>query len=226
MLSERAALQLCRISLGDRVFEWAPALNREKRDWRRYLERLRADPNAEIELINVVSRDPPLPRWERVHANQCPVCGQPTYAGGAWWPEAGKPRHNKMWHSCCAQAFGIWKRPADAALFIAERQDGKCPESGDAIIRERTHAPDWRSAEPYVQRYHVAEVDHRTPLWRVRYEAHLHAWPGVLTFWGLGNLQALSRRGHAGKTAREALERAQWIRSNLSPRSTLAVAPA
>jgi hypothetical protein len=53
----------------------------------------------------------------------------------------------------------------------------------------------------------TAEVDHRVPLFRVWGEHRDAAWPSLLGFWGLPNLQVINREVHAAKCADEATYR-------------------
>jgi hypothetical protein len=53
----------------------------------------------------------------------------------------------------------------------------------------------------------TAEVDHKVPLFLV-WRAHRHAaWPELLAFWGVPNLQVINRDAHAVKCAAEADDR-------------------
>jgi hypothetical protein len=55
----------------------------------------------------------------------------------------------------------------------------------------------------------TAEVDHRVPLFRVWREHRQTAWPALLNFWGLPNLQVINRDAHRVKCAAEARSRGQ-----------------
>jgi hypothetical protein len=52
-----------------------------------------------------------------------------------------------------------------------------------------------------------AEVDHRVPLYRVWSEYRSTAWPDLLAYWGLPNLQVINREAHVLKGANEARDR-------------------
>jgi 5-methylcytosine-specific restriction endonuclease McrA len=64
-------------------------------------------------------------------------------------------------------------------------QARRCGETGKRL---------WRSAE----------IDHRVPLFRVWGEYRETAWPKLLDFWGLPNLQVINRDVHTKKSALEA----------------------
>jgi hypothetical protein len=211
--AETATLALLRMSLGrDRSYDWFANFGRKRMSWSQW----RAAGYPEDRTTLTYSREPPLPGWKTLDKNQCPVCGQPTFAGGAWWPEAGPPRFNKQWHEACALTHQTWRHPDFLAQTLAIKQGGVCPETGDRVLIDRPFVKFPYDADPakrmIVEVRQVlapgVEVDHRLPLWRVRREAHLYQWPEVLKFWGPGNLQALSNAGHKAKTAREARERA------------------
>lgn len=133
----------------------------------------------------------------------CPVCGHQRFDHGAWWSAAGpNKRANACWHAACVVTWQTWATYGHRASYLARRQDWTCPETGLPlrVTVER---------DGHVGHYIEAlEVDHITPIWRVRAEADQYRWPDVLRFWGLGNLQALTPAGHKLKTKREAAERA------------------
>ena len=69
--------------------------------------------------------------------------------------------------------------------LLKRMQARKCRESGKRLLR-------------------TAEVDHRLPLFRVWSEHRATAWPSLLDFWGLPNLQVINREIHTAKCAGEA----------------------
>lgn len=197
ILAERACIALCRL-VAPRVedVDWREFNIKTKINWR----------SKDRETVQVEAiREPPIPqRWRLFGENQklwpknhCPVCAQPTYQGGDWRKPAGEPRWNKTWHACCYRAHGVWRDPVWVGRWLARRQGGVCPITMEPILS---------SEHGYV--LGGVQIDHVVPLWRVRRLGDQHVWPDVLRFWGLGNLQALSDRGHKIKTAQEARQRA------------------
>lgn len=162
-------------------------------------------------LLATWSREPPIPGprrwfgddWKTHPKNRCPVCARPCYAGGDHRPGAGPPRWNKCWHGCCQAIQGIWRDPTWVGRWLAERQGGVCPLTGETLLGEPHPRSGVRGVLGGVQ------VDHVVPLWRVRHDGADHVWPDVLRFWGPQNLQALSPAGHLQKTAQEARDRAR-----------------
>lgn len=149
-------------------------------------------------------RNPPVV-WDR-RPGHCPICRQPTFARGSWWPEAGPARANRRWHAACLVAWRVWTDPAAQARYLAERQGLVCPETGRRLNRVRRWTgrdPDGRSISKTSDHLVSVQVDHHVPLWQVRREGNIHPWPAVLAFWGVGNLRALSSKGHRIKTGRE-----------------------
>jgi hypothetical protein len=59
-------------------------------------------------------------------------------------------------------------------------------------------------AETGARLWKTSEVDHRVPLFRVWREHRDMAWPSLLSFWGLPNLQVINRDAHTAKCAAEA----------------------
>jgi len=55
--------------------------------------------------------------------------------------------------------------------------------------------------------WRTAEVDHRVPLFRVWCEHRDLAWPLLLRYWGVPNLQVINRDVHVAKCAAEACQR-------------------
>jgi hypothetical protein len=139
-------------------------------------------------------RAPPAPYRERDFARGpgfCCVCGQPVYRFG-WhrdlW-DAG-PNTKATWHSACVIAWQFWNAPSDQVRVLKRLQVRRCAQSGRRLLR-------------------TAEVDHRVPLFRVWSEHREAAWPTLLAFWGLPNLQVINRDVHAAKCAVEATYRGQ-----------------
>jgi hypothetical protein len=64
-----------------------------------------------------------------------------------------------------------------------------------------------RCAQTGARLWKTSEVDHRVPLFRVWREHRAMAWPALLSFWGLPNLQVINRDVHAEKCAAEATSR-------------------
>src|SRR5207302_1117397 len=79
-------------------------------------------------------------------------------------------------------------RPACARARGALQQR-RCPVTGGRLLK-------------------TAEVDHRVPLFKVWRERADHAWPALLDFWGVPNLQVINRTAHVEKCAAEAGQRA------------------
>lgn len=138
-------------------------------------------------------RSPPAPYREPAFSRGpgfCCVCGQPVYRFG-WhadlW-DAG-PNRNATWHTACVVAWKFWNAPSDQARVLKRIQARRCAETGGRL---------WKTAE----------VDHRVPLFRVWREHRDMAWPSLLGFWGVPNLQVINRDAHAAKCASEARSRA------------------
>ncbi|RVU13853.1 hypothetical protein [Methylobacterium oryzihabitans] len=140
-------------------------------------------------------RMPPAPFREPAFARErghCRICGQPVYRFG-WHADlwgAGVPNRNAGWHAACVAAWKLWTAPAEQVKALKARQRHRCAESGKRLLR-------------------TAEVDHRTPLYRVWREHREAPWPVLLGYWGVPNLQVVNRTIHAAKCAEEAGERAQ-----------------
>jgi hypothetical protein len=147
-------------------------------------------------------RAPPTPYREAAFARGpgvCCVCGQPVYRFG-WhvdlW-DAG-PNQKAGWHAACVIAWDFWTAPSDFVRLLKRLQSRRCAESGKRL---------WKTAE----------VDHRVPLFRVWREHRHAAWPDLLAFWGVPNLQVINRDAHAAKCAAEASGRS---RRRADPRSS------
>jgi hypothetical protein len=138
-------------------------------------------------------RAPPAPyREERFSrgGGHCCVCGQPVFRFG-WHADlwgAGVNR-NAAWHAACVAAWRLWNAPSDHARLLKRLQARRCAATGGRL---------WKTAE----------VDHRVPLFRVWREHRASAWPTLLAFWGVPNLQVINRDVHAAKCADEARARA------------------
>ena len=139
-------------------------------------------------------RTPPTPFREKAFslgAGFCRVCGQPVYRFG-WhcdlWDD-GAPNKRAEWHACCVAAWKFWTAPNQQGHLLRRLQRRRCGATGQRALRG-------------------AEVDHRTPLFKVWREHRDMPWPGVLRFWGLPNLQVINQDAHASKSAGEATTRA------------------
>jgi hypothetical protein len=137
-------------------------------------------------------RTPPAPYRERAFSKGpgfCCVCGQGIYRFG-WhfdlW-DAGLNK-NATWHSACVVAWEFWNAPSGEARLLRRLQTLRCGQSGGRL---------WKSAE----------VDHRIPLFRVWTEHRDAAWPELLAYWGLPNLQMINRDVHVAKCAAETRQR-------------------
>jgi len=134
-------------------------------------------------------RAPPAPYREAAFARGpgvCCVCGQPVYRLGwhvdLWGAGANA---NARWHTACVVAWQLWTTPSDHIRLLRKRQARRCAQSGARL---------WKTAE----------VDHRVPLFKVWSEHRDTAWPALLGFWGLPNLQVINRDIHTAKCASEA----------------------
>ncbi len=134
-------------------------------------------------------RDPPAPYREPQFSRgpgTCCVCGQPVYRFG-WhrdlW-DAG-PNRRASWHTACVVAWRLWNAPSDHDRMLRRLQSRRCAQSGGRL---------WKTAE----------IDHRVPLFQVWSERRDTAWPALLDYWGLPNLQVINRDAHAAKCAEEA----------------------
>ena len=139
-------------------------------------------------------RAPPAPYREAAFSlgpGRCCLCGQPAFRFG-WhldlWDD-GRPNRNAAWHAACVAAWKLWTAPSDFAGPLKARQGRRCAATGTRLLRS-------------------AQVDHRTPLYRVWREHRGDAWPDLLAFWGAPNLQVINRAAHAMKCAAEAGDRA------------------
>ncbi len=137
-------------------------------------------------------RTPPAPYREHAYAlgpGFCCVCGQPVYRFG-WHVDLweGGTNKNAVWHCACVVAWQFWSTPSDQAQLLRRLQARRCGETGGRL---------WKSAE----------VDHRTPLFRVWSECRNEPWPALLDYWGLPNLQLINRDVHVAKCATEAQHR-------------------
>lgn len=134
-------------------------------------------------------RNPPAPYREQKFSRGpgfCCVCGQPVYRLG-WhvdlW-DAGRNRHS-AWHAACVIAWDFWNGPSDHGRLLKRLQAHRCVQTGKRLLK-------------------TAEVDHRMPLFRVWQEHRDTAWPTLLGFWGLPNLQVINRDAHVAKCSAEA----------------------
>ena len=137
-------------------------------------------------------RMPPAPYREPAYTlgpGFCCLCGQAIYRLG-WHQDlwGTGPNKNAGWHCACVVAWQFWNAPAGEAPILRRLQTRRCGQTGGRL---------WKSAE----------VDHRTPLFRVWSEYRDTPWPKLLDFWGLPNLQIINRDVHAAKCAVEARDR-------------------
>jgi hypothetical protein len=137
-------------------------------------------------------RIPPAPYREKRFARGpafCCVCGQAVYQFG-WHADLwGKgPNKRARWHGACVIAWQFWNAPSEQAALLRRLQACRCGQTGGRL---------WRNAE----------VDHRVPLYRVWGEYRSTAWPDLLGYWGLPNLQVINRDAHVLKCADEARHR-------------------
>ncbi len=138
-------------------------------------------------------RLPPMPYREPEHLpgpGRCQICGQPVFRLG-WhrdlWGDGRLSRGG--WHGACVAAWQLWTQPSRHTMALKRRQRHRCAATGKRLTRE-------------------AEIDHRTPLYRVWREARGEAWPDLLRYWGAPNLQVINAPAHRAKCAAEAAERA------------------
>jgi len=134
-------------------------------------------------------RMPPAPYRERAYSlgpGYCCVCGQPVYKLG-WHRDlwnAGRNR-NAVWHCACVITWQFWNAPNGEAGLLRRLQGRRCGQTGGRL---------WNDAE----------VDHRVPLFLVWRDHRQEAWPKLLNYWGLPNLQVINREAHVAKCAVEA----------------------
>lgn len=144
-------------------------------------------------------RMPPSPYREPEHARgpgHCCICGQPVFRFG-WHKDlwgTGTPNRNARWHSACVTAWTFWVAPSDHVKVLKAHQRHRCAASGKRLLK-------------------TAEIDHRTPLYRVWREDRDMPWPFLLAYWGAPNLQVVNRVVHVEKCGTEAGERALARRS-------------
>jgi hypothetical protein len=156
-------------------------------------------------------RLPPTPYREPAHAlgpGFCCICGQPVYRFG-WHVDLwdGGANRNAAWHAACVVAWDFWTGPSDYARPLKRLQRRRCAETGGRL---------WKTAE----------IDHRVPLFSVWRDHRDVAWPKLLDFWGLPNLQVINRDVHAAKCAAEAeTRRAAVARPSPAGMAPLSVDP-
>jgi hypothetical protein len=143
-------------------------------------------------------RTPPAPYREPAFAlgpGFCCVCGQPAFRFG-WHVDlwAAGPNRNATWHCACVIAWQFWNAPSGQVRLLRRVQARRCAQDGGRL---------WKTAE----------VDHRVPLYRVWSEHRAAAWPGLLGYWGLPNLQVINRAAHVAKCAAEAQHRRAAIQA-------------
>jgi hypothetical protein len=144
--------------------------------------------------LPVSFRAPPAPYREKAHARGpgfCCVCGQPIYQFG-WhvdlWDKG--PNKRATWHCACVIAWQFWNAPSEQTPLMRRLQARRCGQTGGRL---------WKNAE----------VDHRVPLYRVWGEHRDTAWPELLDYWGLPNLQVINREAHVLKCTDEARDRSE-----------------
>jgi hypothetical protein len=131
-------------------------------------------------------RQPPLP-WREVDSagGRCVVCGQPVFRLGWHRPRGAAEKPGRAaWHACCVVAWKFWTAPGDHRKLLSRLQGRRCAISDTRLLK-------------------TAEVDHRTPLFRVRRDHRDTPWPELLAYWGLPNLQVVNRGAHAEKSIAE-----------------------
>jgi hypothetical protein len=137
-------------------------------------------------------RIPPAPYREKAFARGpgfCCVCGEPIYQFGWHVDLWGKgPNKRASWHGACVIAWQFWNAPSEQAPLLRRLQERRCGHTGSRL---------WKDAE----------IDHRVPLYHVWSENRTSAWPDLLAYWGLPNLQVINRRAHLLKCADEARDR-------------------
>ncbi len=141
-------------------------------------------------------RAPPAPYREAAHgkgAGFCCVCGQPVYRFG-WhvdlW-DRGINR-NANWHSACVVAWQFWNAPSGQTRLLRRLQGRRCRQTNRRLLR-------------------AAEIDHLVPLFEVWRRHRDTAWPELLGYWGLPNLQVINREVHVEKCATEARVRSARV---------------
>jgi hypothetical protein len=138
-------------------------------------------------------RAPPAPYREKAFGlgrGHCCICGQPVYRYG-WhldlWSD-GQPNKNARWHTCCIVAWKLWTAPTEHVKVLRKRQGRTCPATQKRLLR-------------------TGEIDHVVPLYKVWRDYRDRAWPELLGYWGVGNLQVINRAGHTEKCVSELRER-------------------
>jgi len=137
-------------------------------------------------------RSPPAPYRENAFARGpgfCCVCGQEVYRFG-WhvdlW-DAGR-NANATWHSACVTAWRFWNAPSGEAKLLRRLQGRRCRGTNRRLLK-------------------ASEIDHQIPLFQVWRRHRDTAWPDLLGYWGLPNLQVINREVHVAKCAEEARDR-------------------
>jgi hypothetical protein len=152
-------------------------------------------------------RAPPAPFREKAHAKRpgyCCVCGQPVFRFGwhrdLWRDEA--PNRNASWHACCVAAWRLWTAPSDHVRHLRRLQNHRCAVTGARLAKD-------------------AEVDHRVPLFQVwrSGERTERAWPALLIYWGVPNLQVINRSAHMEKCGLESASRARLRQAESAERN-------
>jgi hypothetical protein len=134
-------------------------------------------------------RSPPAPFREKAHDRGpgfCCVCGQPVHRFG-WHADLWDAGVNKNanWHSACVIAWQFWNAPSGQTKLLRRLQGRRCRQTNRRLLQ-------------------AAEVDHAVPLFQVWRQHRDAAWPDLLAFWGMPNLQVINREVHVAKCAVEA----------------------
>jgi hypothetical protein len=100
----------------------------------------------------------------------------------------GRPSRRATWHQACVAAWKLWTAPHVQTPALKRLQGFRCTLTGKRLPS-------------------AAEVDHRVPLFRVWRDHRLEPWPGLLRYWGIPNLQVVTRPAHRAKCAAEVEDR-------------------
>ena len=117
----------------------------------------------------------------------------------------GSARPECVWHAACVVAWDLWMAPSDYARVLKRLQQRRSPDRRAAMEDRRGRSPG--PAVPGVAR------------------APPHAWPSLLGFWGVPNLQVINRDVHLGKCAEEARSRRVAAGRRGGGRSLIAIRP-
>ena len=95
-------------------------------------------------------------------------------------------------------AWKFWTVPHENEVLLKKRQRLRCAVTRKRLLRD-------------------AQVDHKVPLFQVWREYRQEPWPDLLAFWGIPNLQVVTREAHTIKCAGEAGGRAKARRTAAEP---------